>query len=31
MAIAVGWTRFFPALAHVDRLEDLRPAALDSS
>jgi hypothetical protein len=27
VAIAVGWTRFFPALARVDRLEELRPAA----
>ena len=27
VAIAVGWTRFFPALAGVDRLDDLRPAA----
>jgi hypothetical protein len=27
VAIAVGWTRFFPALARVDRLDDLRPAA----
>ncbi len=26
VAIAVGWTRFFPALARVDRLADLRPA-----
>jgi hypothetical protein len=26
IAIAVGWTRFFPALARVDRLDDLRPA-----
>ena len=25
MAIAVGWTRFFPALANVDRLDELRP------
>ena len=29
VAIAVGWTRFFPALAHVDRLDDLRPTAAD--
>jgi MFS family permease len=29
VAIAVGWTRFFPALARVDRLEDLRPTASD--
>ena len=27
IAIAVGWTRFFPALAHVDRLDELRPVA----
>jgi hypothetical protein len=27
VAIAIGWTRFFPALARVDRLDDLRPAA----
>jgi hypothetical protein len=27
VAIAVGWSRFFPALARVDRLDDLRPAA----
>jgi MFS family permease len=26
VGIAVGWTRFFPALARVDRLEELRPA-----
>jgi MFS family permease len=25
VAIAVGWTRFFPALARVDRLDELRP------
>jgi MFS family permease len=24
--IAVSWSRFFPALAHVDRLENIRPA-----
>ena len=29
VAIAVGWSRFFPALAHVDRLDELRPAAVD--
>jgi MFS family permease len=29
VAIAVGWTRFFPAPARVDRLEDLRPTASD--
>ena len=27
IAIAVGWRRFFPALADVDRLDDLRPTA----
>jgi MFS family permease len=27
IAIAVSWTRFFPALAGVDRLDELRPAA----
>ena len=26
IAIAVSWSRFFPALARVDRLDDLRPA-----
>jgi len=26
VAIAVGWTRFFPALAGVDRLDELRPS-----
>ena len=26
IAIAVSWTRFFPALARVDRLDELRPA-----
>lgn len=26
VAIAVGWTRFFPALARVDRLDELRPS-----
>ena len=26
VAIAVSWTRFFPALARVDRLDELRPA-----
>ncbi len=26
IAIAVSWSRFFPALARVERLEDLRPA-----
>ena len=30
VAIAVGWSRFFPALAHVDRLDELRPAEPDS-
>ena len=28
IAIAVSWSRFFPALAGVDRLDDLRPAAV---
>ncbi len=28
VAIAVGWSRFFPALAKVDRLDDLRPASV---
>ena len=27
VAIAVSWTRFFPALAHVDKLDELRPVA----
>jgi len=27
VAIAIGWSRFFPALARVDRLDDLRPEA----
>lgn len=31
VTIAVCWTRFFPALARVDRLDDLRPAAVDMS
>ncbi len=26
IAIAVSWTRFFPALAQVDRLDDAAPA-----
>ncbi len=26
VAIALSWSRFFPALAHVDRLDELRPA-----
>jgi MFS family permease len=26
IAIALSWSRFFPALARVDRLDDLRPA-----
>ena len=30
IAIAIGWNRFFPALARVDRLDDLRPAAVDT-
>jgi predicted MFS family arabinose efflux permease len=25
IAIAVGWPRFFPELAHIDRMEDIRP------
>jgi hypothetical protein len=25
MAIAISWRRIFPALAEVDRLEDIRP------
>ena len=28
VAIAVSWSRFFPALARVDRLDELRPAAV---
>src|SRR4029078_13104281 len=31
VAISVGWTRFFPALAHVDRLDELHPAVMDPS
>jgi MFS family permease len=31
VAIAVGWTRFFPALARVDRLDELRPARTATS
>ena len=31
VAIAVGWSRFFPALARVDRLDELRPAATAQS
>jgi hypothetical protein len=27
--IALSWSRLFPALAHVDRLEDIRPPAPD--
>jgi MFS family permease len=27
MGIALGWARLFPALANVDRMEDVRPAA----
>jgi hypothetical protein len=26
MLIAVSWRRFFPALAEVDRLEDIQPS-----
>ena len=25
IAIAAGWPRFFPELAHIDRMEDIRP------
>jgi hypothetical protein len=25
--IAVSWSRFFPELARVDRMQDLRPSA----
>jgi hypothetical protein len=28
IAIALGWSRLFPALAAVDRMEDLRPAEM---
>jgi MFS family permease len=28
IGLAASWTRLFPALAHIDRLEDLRPAPL---
>jgi hypothetical protein len=31
MLIAVSWRRLFPALAEVDRLETLRPAATGAS
>ena len=27
VCVAVAWTRFFPDLRHVDRLDELRPAA----
>ncbi|MGA3153245.1 MAG: hypothetical protein ACLPN6_15015 [Streptosporangiaceae bacterium] len=27
IAIALSWSRFFPALARVDRMQDVRPAA----
>jgi hypothetical protein len=27
IGLALVWGRFFPALAHVDRLEDIRPDA----
>ena len=30
IAIAVSWSRFFPALAQVDRLDDLRPAVTEA-
>ncbi len=29
VAIAIGWSRFFPALARVDRLDELRPAEVE--
>ena len=28
IGLATGWTRLFPALARIDRLEDVRPAAV---
>jgi MFS family permease len=30
IALALSWTRFFPSLARVDRLEALRPAAAET-
>jgi MFS family permease len=30
IVIALGWTRLFPSLARLDRLEDLEPAILDA-
>jgi MFS family permease len=30
IVLALSWTRFFPSLAHVDRLEALRPAAAEA-
>jgi hypothetical protein len=30
IALALSWTRFFPSLARVDRLEALRPVAVES-
>jgi hypothetical protein len=30
IALAIGWGRLFPALAGVDRLQDVRPAGEDS-
>ena len=30
IALALSWTRFFPSLAQVDRLEALRPAAAET-
>jgi hypothetical protein len=29
MLIAFSWRRFFPALAEVDRLEDVQPSDLE--
>ncbi len=31
VAIAVGWSRLFPALARVDRLDDLQPAPIGAA
>jgi hypothetical protein len=31
MLIALSWRRFFPALAEVDRLEDVQPAEPEPS
>jgi hypothetical protein len=30
IALALVWTRFFPQLAEVDRLEELRPVAVEA-